>query len=206
MKEGHVGGTGLKDPDVALLSKWLFRPPRAPDAREQPRVHAILDGARDHRIFRAVSGTTLPTRCLFAGKLDPALQAVAPYLVELRPESPLVRLLLTEGWGKAWGIFAISPAPLEELRRHFRRFLQVADERGKRLFFRYYDPRVLRGYLPTCNEGELATVFGPLTRYVVEGEVPGAMMEYSLQSGALSTRTIAWQTQAPVTADAWSNA
>lgn len=60
------------------------------------------------------------------------------------------------------------------LRRHFRRFLRVTDEQGQPLMFRYYDPRVLRVYLPTCTAEELALVFGPVSAYLIEdGEVRG---------------------------------
>jgi hypothetical protein len=38
--------------------------------------------------------------------------------------------------------------------RRRRRFLRVKDEDG--LVFRFYDPRVMRVYLPTCAAGELA--------------------------------------------------
>jgi hypothetical protein len=57
---------------------------------------------------------------------------------------------------------------LDVVRRHLRRFLRVTDERGKQLLFRYYDPRVLRIYLPTCTTAELETFFGPLVRFVAE--------------------------------------
>jgi len=46
------------------------------------------------------------------------------------------------------------------MRQHFRRFITVHDESGKPLLFRYYDPRVLRTFLPTCNAKELAEIFG----------------------------------------------
>lgn len=176
--------------DRLVVSLW--RPPQSMEPQKFTRVYAIVDGARDHRIYRAVSETGLPKKCLFAGKLDPALQRAAPYLVELSPESSFVQHLLERGWGRAWGIFVVSSAPLEELRRHFRRFLRVEDERGRRLFFRYYDPRVLRDYLPTCTAGELAMVFGPVTRYVLEGADPGQLVEYSLNGGELSVRAVAW--------------
>ena len=40
---------------------------------------------------------------------------------------------------------------------------------GERVYFRFYDPRVLRVYLPTCSSSELKGVFGPVGRFVVEG-------------------------------------
>jgi len=52
---------------------------------------------------------------------------------------------------------------------HLRRFLTVRTEKGKKLLFRFYDPRVLRLYLPTCTSTELNTFFGPVERFVCEG-------------------------------------
>jgi hypothetical protein len=52
--------------------------------------------------------------------------------------------ILEHGWGKNCGIFATSAADLRQMRRHLRTFLVVHDEEGKPLYFRYYDPRVLR--------------------------------------------------------------
>ena len=65
-------------------------------------------------------------------------------------------------------------ATLEELRRHFRKFLKVEDPKGKSLIFRYYDPRVLRVYLPTCNAMELQTVFGPVNGVTQLVVIPNA--------------------------------
>ena len=45
-------------------------------------------------------------------------------------------------------------------------------------YFRYYDPRVLRVYLPTCNARELQTVFGPVLRYLVEDEKPTGLWTF----------------------------
>ena len=68
---------------------------------------------------------------------------------------------------------------MEELRQHFRGLLKVEDEDGKELFFRYYDPRVLRAYLLTCNETDLDTLFGPVYSLFFEGEDPNALLKYS---------------------------
>ena len=66
----------------------------------------------------------------------------------------------------------------------------VKNEGGKSIYFRYYDPRVLRVYLPTCNEGELDVIFGPVLRYVVEGEDAKTMIEYSRIDRKLVPRAI----------------
>jgi hypothetical protein len=176
----------MNDAEIERHLAWLLRP--TPALAGVNHVHALLDGARDRRIHPAVIGSGLPMTCLFAGKLPTALEAAAPYLVQLPPEAPLLRYLLHHGWGKAWGVFFTADEPLEELRRHFRRLLQVIDERsGKRLFFRYYDPRVLRVYLPTCNEDELRTVFGSVRRFMLEGKTPERRIAYTRSGGQLST-------------------
>ena len=134
------------------------------------RVYAVLDGARDPSIHEFVKGSNRPHCCLYAGELPRELVETAPYLVELERDGLFTRDLLERAWGKAWGIFACAEVDLEAMRRHLRRFLIVQDERGKQLLFRFYDPRVMRVYLPTCDPTERAQIFGPVTRYVIEGE------------------------------------
>jgi hypothetical protein len=73
------------------------------------------------------------------------------------------------------------------LRRHLREFLRVRDEAGKRLIFRYYDPRILRVYLPTCWPAELNTFFGPISAFITEGESSGEILEFRNERGALSS-------------------
>ena len=64
----------------------------------------------------------------------------------------------------------VTRAELRALRGHFRDLLQVQDEQGRNLWFRFYDPRVLRVYLPTCNVEEKRMMFGPILLYLVEDE------------------------------------
>jgi hypothetical protein len=147
---------------VAGIVEALWAPPRE-------NVYVVLDGARDDRIGSMVRDSGDSYRCLYEGNIPRELEEVAPWLVRLDPEYPFARELIREGWGKSWGVFLRSPADIEEMRRHLRRFLRVKTEQGKTLVFRYYDPRVLRVYLPTCTADELATFFGPVTSYAMEG-------------------------------------
>ena len=157
------------------VRQQLWRPTASEDLTH---VYAILDAARDVRIYPALLDADSDYCCLYRGDLAQELAEVAPYLVTLEPQAPFTPWLLSHGWGGSWGVFLASSAPLEVLRRHFRRFLMVYDEAGKPLYFRYYDPRVLRVYLPTCNATELDTVFGPVKRYCVEGEDDHTLLEY----------------------------
>jgi hypothetical protein len=149
-----------------------------PDAWSFMKTWVILDAARDERIYKAVDRSYQEKCCLFAGNISPQLKAVAPYLVRFDKEDDLANFVLEKGWGNAWGIFFSSQASLETLRKHFRKFLRVTDEAGRKLLFRYYDPRVLTIYLPTCNNEELTTIFGPIDRFVVEGDEGSQAVEY----------------------------
>ncbi len=140
------------------------------DRPQDDQVHAIVDAARDERIFPLLQHTGLEHCCLFAGALAPAVRAAAPHLVHLAPDAPFTRQFFEQGWGRAWGVLTIAPpdVTLPRLRRHLRGLLRVRDEAGRRLMFRFFDPRVLRAYLPTCTSAELAQVFGPIETLVIE--------------------------------------
>ena len=153
-------------------------------------VFAILDGARDERIYGAVDGTRLPKDCLYSGDLPWQMQLTAPYLVQLDRGDRFTRHVLAEGWGNSWGTFLRTEAGIKQLRRHLRQFLRVRDERGRRLIFRYYDPRVLRVYLPTCTPAELETFFGPIHSFVMEGETPDEVLEFQRERNQLSIRQV----------------
>jgi hypothetical protein len=150
----------------------------------------ILDGARNERIYGAVYRTYHDKCCLYAGDLPWQLQMAAPYLVQLDREDESSMSLVRQAWGDSWGIFFRSSASLATLRRHFRGFLRVRDHAGRIMVFRYYDPRVLRVYLPTCLPEELETVFGPVDSFIVESEDPNIAMEFSLHNRRLKERRI----------------
>jgi len=131
-------------------------------------TYGVLDGARNPRIHRLVGASGKMYRPLYDGELSPGMRQVSPYIVELDPRHAFTRSLLDQAWGNSWGVFVAAPMSLDVVRRHLRRLLRVTDERGKNLLFRFYDPRVLRVYLPTCTTSELETFFGPLVRFVAE--------------------------------------
>lgn len=144
---------------------------------EKPNVFAILDGARDKRIESLVLNSQHDHACLYTGRLSPALQQAAPYLVELQQHSDFTKQLIQKAWGKSWGIFIITPpdVTLTQVRTSFRKISRVRAPStdgtpGKVMVFRYYDPRVLRIFLPTCERFELSQIFGPASCFVVEDE------------------------------------
>ena len=142
------------------LEKLLFR--------KDAYTYAILDGASVPDLPNILFELAPSSVCLYQGELAPDLVYVAPYLVQLLPETPFTDWLLSECWGKHWGIFAQSPLSLTSMRKHFRLLLTVYDESGNPMLFRYYDPRVLSQFLKTCQQNELETVFGNVRYYFSE--------------------------------------
>jgi len=144
------------------------------DRLDTPAVYAIVDAAQDPRIAGWLAATGLEQACLFAGTLSPALRAVSPHLVHLAPDVGFTRSLFESGWGRNWFVLCIAPpsVSLAQLRRHCRTLLRVRDERDRKFLFRFYDPRVLRAYLPTCTSEELDLCFGPVGTLACES--PGA--------------------------------
>jgi hypothetical protein len=159
-------------------------------SESRQRLYAVLDGASIPNLLAMLSEQVTSHVCLLPGELDAELARAAPYLVQLDAQSPLAERFLTEGLGSHWGILAVSEAHLRTLRMHFRRLLSVWDPDGKPLFFRYYDPRVLRIYLPTCNPDELQSLFGPVTAYFAEAEGGSGLLRLTLGADGLGQQAL----------------
>lgn len=145
-------------------------------AATQEPLFAVLDAARDDRILELVREHVEPHRSLYEGIAGEALEELAPYLVgPMRRDSDLLERLVLEGWGKRWGIWCTSEEPFVEVRRHWRRFLMVELEgSGQRVFFRFYDPAVMRAFWGSCEPEQKVEVFGPARSWYLEragGEV-----------------------------------
>ena len=157
---------------------------------ERKDVWAILDGARDRRVFPLLLDSYLEHSCLYAGDLAPELELAAPYLVRLECEDRYSQRLLELAWGNSWGVFLRCDAGMPVLRRHLRSLLVVRGPSGRRLVFRYYDPRVLRVFLPTCFPAELAAVFGPIRRFFIEAGDPGQAHEFTFKGDRLGSHLL----------------
>jgi hypothetical protein len=150
---------------MVLRSLLFTEIPRSPGVQ----TFAILDGASVPDLLDHLYARRRPEFiCLYRGELEPDMAEVAPYLVRLEPEAPFTQWLLEQGWGRHWGVFARARADLKTMRRHLRGFLMVQGPPDRQLYFRYYDPRVLPLFLPTCDITQLKRVFGPITYYFCE--------------------------------------
>lgn len=151
-------------------------------------TYALLDGASIPDLRQLLFAHKPDHECLYVGELTDDMAEVAPYLVQLEPESPFTKVVLEQGWGKHWGVFLVSEAGIRPLRQHFRLFITVYDPEGHAMLFRFYDPRVLRSYLPTCNGEEVRKLFGPVKAFFAEGAKPETILRFEHNAGQLVTR------------------
>lgn len=135
------------------------------------RLYAILD-ACDEPTVPSKMAELGPERAvsLFSGEAESQQWAIAPYLAHV--DEKLVEWIFLTLWPRPWGILAVAETDLDSLRKHFRRFLIVQDPEGERMYFRYYDPRILAAFLPPCTQDELRAFFGPLKALVTGGPEP----------------------------------
>jgi len=140
------------------------------EAEEAP-LFAVVDASRDLRVLELLRESAEEYQSLYDGLKGHALAHVAPYLVRLPAGSRLLQRLVLETLGKRWGLYLTCRRPFTEVRRHLRRFLIVEDDKtGKKMYFRFYDPKVLAAFLPTCTLRQRQDMFGEIETFLLEQE------------------------------------
>jgi hypothetical protein len=176
------GATPARDPadedDEALAAQRRARAVSAEAALQtleheaaKAPLYAVVDAARDRRILELCRESVEEHRSLYDGVEGETMAHVAPYLIRLPAGSRLLGALVREGWGSRWGVYLTSPLPFTEVRRHLRRFLMVElEESGDRMYFRFYDPRTLMTFIPSCSPRQAQEFFGSASAFFFEGE------------------------------------
>jgi hypothetical protein len=158
--------------------------------RETCPLYAIVDAARDARVLPWVKEQGSNAVCLYDGWRGEELSDVAPYLVATPSGSRAFDTLIEMAWGESWGVFLASNAEARELRRHLRRFLRVMVKGHGRMLFRFYDPRVLGAWLPTCTTEEATTFFGPIEHFVAEGHSGESLTRFASTANGIAAETL----------------
>lgn len=122
--------------------------------------------------------------CLYEGDSEKFLSVVAPWLFDFDPNSDFANWIANNAQSNDWGIFLRSSAEPIKVYRHLRKFLIISTEDGRELYFRFYDPRVLRVFLPTCDRDQLKEFFGPIEAFIAEDE-NGLLVEYAYKENKL---------------------
>ena len=150
-------------------------------------AYAILDGASIPTLQDRFYDDEPDYRCLFTGNLLPDVLSVAPYVVKLEEDDKFTDWVLEKSWGNHWGVFAISPVDTRDMWNFLRTLLKVEDSDGNTLLFRFYDPRVMRTFLPTCDIDQLQLMFGPIENYFLEGEDTELLLSFRLDESGLTS-------------------
>ena len=194
--EGGKGGTKA-DAEGAVSSPYR-RVDGAKKAahllREQAggrTLFAIIDAARSPLVRPLLDKAGSPFECLFTLDDMPAdVKAYAPYVAELRPQSRLLELLTHHGWNEHWCSYAVSASSLEQMRVHLKKFLVVKLDDDREVFFRFFDPRVMRVFIPACAQEEAERFFGDITAFFCS-DAEGACMEFALDGANAGGRRLA---------------
>ena len=151
---------------------------------------AVLDCAKDRRIYRELRLSRLDYQCLYSGDVPTELRVVAPHMVELSPRYSFTKTLLGQCWGRSWGIF-VRTNDGTSLRHQLRKLLTVRSEDGTKMLFRFYDPRVLRVYLPTCTREENELVFSRIRCFYAESDkAEESLLSFEFDGRTLQRRVI----------------
>ena len=154
-------------------------------------LYGVADCAVEPRLYPQVQRLEPGgARCLFQGDLHPEVKAVSPHLVTLTQGDPLTDAWRTQGWGQSWGVWLTSSAGLHAVWRRLRHFTQAVLPSGEGpLLFRFWDPRVLRVYLPLVEPAELPGWFEDVEAYIVAAEDGRGALRFTLAGGALNTES-----------------
>jgi hypothetical protein len=168
------------------------RQPRLQDllAKDFQPLYALLDAAREPSVLKVILESKEEHQSLYEGPQGAQLAHFAPYLIRVPQKSALLDTLAQQAWSKSWGVFVTCDMPLKELRTHFRHFLTVKLPDGSQVYFRYYDPRVLRLFLPTCFPEETTQFFGPVKHFLMEAEDPKLALHFTRGTKGTDTKEL----------------
>ena len=151
--------------------------------------YAIIDAARDYMRIGVSRLCSPESSNMFRGDKGKRLDSVAPHLFECDVKGTIFHMVASGEPPGEIGVVIDSAGDFTTVYRHLRRFLTVVRERDQRqVLFRFYDPRVMRAFLPVCHRDELEQFFGPITRIYCQGDDPGTVLEFTLNDdGNLKT-------------------
>lgn len=147
------------------------------------RLYAVVDSARDGELADKARETFgRDVKSLFADDAGAHMESVAPYMVPIEANPRLAdgAAAFLDLWakhlGNSAGVLLLTTAEPDRVRVHLRGVFRATDEDDHKYYFRFYDPRVLRPFLPACTAGDAREFFGPVSQVLVEAESEGKML------------------------------
>ena len=150
--------------------------------QDNATLYALVDAARSDQVLPRLASGQSDYQSLFVGTEKEPLFSAGPFLVSPGGDRALLKWLATEAWGESMVLFITSQAPCDQLLHHLQSLLKAITEENDERFFRYYDPRVLRNYLPNCDSDSGWRFMGPVARLMVEAEEGGRLLCWKRES------------------------
>jgi hypothetical protein len=153
------------------------------------KTYALMDCSLDSTLYPAIIKSGCPLIGLYREPWQKKLGEIAPHLVELETGSPFYRELVSWDWYGNWGYFVQSGASLDDLGAALAPLTLATAPNGQQVFFRFFDPRVLRPFLSAATKTDIELLFTTATRFVVpmldDGLQGEGAINYTAQDGAL---------------------
>jgi hypothetical protein len=158
------------EPIPAAVQDALFADP-------SHQVYAVLDAARVFGLPERLAASGHDAVCLFQGAAFDEMADIAPWLVQLDADAPLLRALFTsdpEGrhpaalWDAGAGICLSAPCDITAMRAHLRRFVRVTDDAGQWFFLRFWQPEVALDLAHCLTPQNAQLLFGGLRVVVLD--------------------------------------
>jgi hypothetical protein len=136
---------------------------------EGQHVFAILDACDSNVIADKVhekSQTSIVS--LYKGKAEREFSAFAPYVTLCSFDT--ITWIEQNLYGTNWGYYLVTATNcnLQTMRDHLRNFLMVSGPEGQKLYFRFYDPRIILPFLAASDSNQRKAFFGPCELFLVE--------------------------------------
>lgn len=123
--------------------------------------YAVVDlAAAPHLAPRVMGRLASDAQPLFAPTLAVEVLTVGPWIVDLRRVPELEPAINAQYAQAPWGFFVEASVDIVSLRRVLRRFNYVEiPAKAQPVLFRYWDPRVMQGFLKIATRAQLTFLF-----------------------------------------------
>ena len=131
------------------------------------RSYAILDAAAHPALPEFLETSDLTHACFFTGAAFKETGEAAPWLVELKPDHRLTRMLISASdrpgglWDQDPGIIIKSNLEFDALWSHCRKFTRIQDSGGQWLYYRYWSAPVSTRVMSLGNRPEMQQFVSP---------------------------------------------
>ncbi|MDR0332282.1 MAG: DUF4123 domain-containing protein [Dysgonamonadaceae bacterium] len=136
--------------------------------QQPPPNYVLIDGALWGNDLRKAKQKNKNRCSLYKGATGKELDSAAPYLFCVEADSEFEKWVKEQDPAKRHVMWLHSSVTLEELRKHFRRFLRMKNEKGTYIYFRFYSPRVFNCVFPHLTEVQRCDFFKEINYILTE--------------------------------------